>query len=151
MPVAPSVYLAPITPENVLVVCGLDVLPEQRSFVSPNAVSLAEAYVKPHAVPLAVVTGGDVVGFVMLWDDGDLSRIGVWRLMVDSRFQGRGYGAGAIRAIVEYARARSDVEEIVVGALPGVSGPTEFYTGQGFEPTGEVRADGEVRYRLGVR
>lgn len=143
-----SVQLRPVSADNVLAVCALDVRPDQRSFVSPNAESLAQAYVEPHAVPFAIYRGDDLVGFLMLFDDGVLPRIGLWRLMIGHEFQGRGYGAAAVRAVVDRARRRDTVTEVVVGALPGEKGPSAFYQSFGFAPTGEVREDGEVRYRL---
>lgn len=140
--------LRAISADNAAAVRSLEVRPEQRSFVSPNAESLTEAETQTHAVPFAIYSDGDLVGFLMLYDDGALPMIGLWRLMIAQEFQGRGFGAAAVRAVIDYARQRETVMELVVGALPGEHGPSGFYEAMGFVATGEVRDDGDVRYRL---
>jgi hypothetical protein len=55
-----GVRLEPVTQENVRAVCDLRVAPAQESFVTPNAVSLAEAYVYPEAWCRAVYAGDDL-------------------------------------------------------------------------------------------
>lgn len=142
------VLLSPVTRQNVLEVCGLSVAPDQERFVSSNAVSLAEAYVKPEAKPFAVLAHEQIVGFAMLYDDGRVPAVGLWRLMIDRSHQGRGYGTQAVQALVVHARGLRPLETVQVGAMPGAGGPGPFYERQGFEATGEIRGDGEVRYRL---
>lgn len=144
------VCLTPITRANVLAVCALDVAPSQRGFVSPNAVSLAEAYVRPEAKPFAVDCEGVAVGFVMLYDDVELPIVGLWRLMIDHAHQGQGYGSDAVALIIDHVRGLGRVGELHVGAMPGQGGPGPFYERLGFVTTGEVRDDGEVRYRLPI-
>jgi diamine N-acetyltransferase len=142
------VRISPVTRDNVLLVCALSVAPDQERFVSPNAVSLAEAYVRAEAKPFAVVADEAVVGFAMLYDDRELPVVGLWRLMIDRDHQRRGYGAQTVELLVSHARGLRPLESMHVGAMTGPGGPGPFYEGLGFEPTGEVRDDGEVRYRL---
>lgn len=143
------VRIAAVTRDNVLLVCRLRVAPEQEQFVSSNAVSLAEAYVKPEAKPFVVLAPDEeVVGFAMLYDDGTLPVVGIWRLMIDQHRQRRGYGAQVVQALVSHARGQRLLEAVEVGAMPGAGGPGPFYERQGFGPTGEIRDDGDVRYRL---
>jgi diamine N-acetyltransferase len=42
-----NVELREITSETVRAICELEVTPDQRSFVAPNAVSIAEAHFTP--------------------------------------------------------------------------------------------------------
>jgi diamine N-acetyltransferase len=137
-----------MTRDNVLPVCGLSVADGQEGFVSPNAVSLAEAYVRPEARPFAVLADDVVVGFAMLYDDGESPVIGLWRLMVDRNHQRRGYGAQAVELLVRHARAIRPLDYVQVGAVAEPGGPGPFYERLGFEPTGEVSDGGEVQYRL---
>jgi diamine N-acetyltransferase len=146
------VALAEVTRHNVRSVCRLDVAPEQRSFVAPNAVSLAEALVRPDAW-YRVITADDVpVGFVMLSLDPaggpDGSPVSyLWRLMIADGLQGRGYGRAALALVVDHVRSLPNASEITVSWVPGEGSPEGFYLGLGFEPTGEVE-DGEVVGRL---
>ena len=87
-----DVRLEPVTQDDVRAVCDLRVAPAQESFVTANAISLAEAYVYPQAWCRAVYAADELVGFVMLHDTADEPGYMLWRLMIDARFQGRGLG-----------------------------------------------------------
>jgi diamine N-acetyltransferase len=145
------VSLEPVTKDNVIEVCFLTVAPDQEELVSDNALSLAEAYVRPEARPFAVAADdGALVGFAMLYDDGETPAVLIWRLMIDARFQRRGHGTAAVKSILQLVRDEGRVKEILVGAMPGEGGPAPFYLRLGFEATGEVKSDGETMYRLGL-
>ena len=148
-----AVSLIEVSKDNVRAVCRLVVAPSQRGFVAPNAVSLAEALVSPHAWYRAIAADGALVGFVMISDlpDGEDGagppEYYLWRLMIGDGFQGRGYGAEAVRLLVEHVRTRPGATELLVSWVPGEGSPEAFYRGLGFEATGVVH-DGEVEGRL---
>lgn len=62
------VSLHEITADTVRAVCALEVSPEQRGFVAPNAVSIAEAHFEPRAWFRAIYAryGFEVTGEVEL-------------------------------------------------------------------------------------
>ena len=142
-----AVELREITKETVRAVCLLQVAPEQRGFVAPNAVSFAEAMFEPKAWFRAIVADDVPVGFVMLSVDEDAPEYYLWRLMVDAGYQGRGYGREAMRLVIEHVRSLRGASELLVSWVPEEGGPGSFYRGLGFEPTGEID-DGEVVARL---
>jgi diamine N-acetyltransferase len=92
---------------------------------------------------------GQLVGFVMISDgilqevlDADDDVVGpyfLWRLLIDHRFQGRGYGAATIDAVVRYVRTRPNAEVLLTSCKAGVGSPQPFYLHYGFEKTGEVK------------
>lgn len=139
----PFVQLVSITAENVRAVCNLSVSMEQERFVASAAVSLAEAGVYPQAWCRAIeVPGVGLVGFVMLHDTTEEPGYMLWRLLVDRRFQGRGYGRAAVRSVAEYVRGRPGAVHLKVGARRGTGSPRAFYESLGFSPTGEA-TDGD--------
>jgi len=142
-----SVRLEPITPENVLAVCDLRVAPAQESLVTPNSVSLAEAYVHEQAWCRAVYAGDDLVGFVMLHDAATGPGHMLWRLMIDARFQGRGFGAQVVHRVMEYVRTRPGATQLKVSVHPGEGSPGPFYESLGFVATGELSGDQPVLAR----
>jgi diamine N-acetyltransferase len=143
------VELREVTAETVRAVSLLQVGPEQRSYVAPNAVSIAEAMFEPKAWFRAIVADDVPVGFAMLSLDPETAEYYLWRFMVDARFQGRGYGAAAIRLLVDHVRTLPGASALLVSWVPADGGPEPFYRGLGFEPTGEVD-DGEVVARLAL-
>ena len=91
---------------------------------------------------------GELVGFVMIADgipaetlaadDDIVGPYFLWRLLIDERFQGRGYGRAAIDAVVDYLRSRPDAEVLLTSCRAGEGSPQPFYLRYGFVLTGEV-------------
>jgi len=155
-----AVTLEEITDENRAAVLALRVAPAQEQFVSSVRDSLAEAAEYQHAKPWyrAVFARGEPaepVGFVMVsWncEPQPPEIIGpwfLWKLLIDERHQGRGYGAAVVWQIAELVRAEG-ATELLTSFVPGDSGPAGFYQRLGFVPTGELDDSGEVIVRLGL-
>ena len=148
----PGIELRVITRENIRAVLMLKVKPEQECFVASNAVSLAQAYVyQGRAWPRAVYADGELVGFVMLdligtdhaEYEGGTPYYYIWRLMIDARHQGKGYGRAALLAVIEYIRSLPGAQEVKLSYVPKPGNPEPFYRSLGFEPNGVIDEDGE--------
>jgi diamine N-acetyltransferase len=97
----------------------------------------------------SVHDGDELVGFVMISDnipaetlaadDDILGPYFLWRLLVDSAYQGRGYGRATIDAVVDYIRARPHPDVLLTSCVAGEGSPLPFYLRYGFEKTGEVK------------
>lgn len=148
----PDIGLVDVTAKTVDTVIDLEVSPEQRTFVAPNAVSIAQAYFEKAAWFRAVAVDGEPVGFVMLFDptlpgvtlenDDRPDEILLWRFMIDHRHQGRGIGRRALDLVVAHARSRPGVKRLMSSYVPGERGPRDFYLRCGFTETGEMDSDG---------
>jgi diamine N-acetyltransferase len=143
----PTVSLREVTADTVRAICRLDVRPQQRGYVAPNAVSIAQAYFQPRAWFRAVYADETPVGFVMLHEDPDKEEYFLWRFMVAAEHQGRGYGRRALDLVVDHVRERPGARELLSSYVPGDDGPGEFYRRYGFVETGELD-DGEAVIRL---
>ena len=149
--------LREIDDANRAAVVGLKVAPGQEQFVSSVAGSLAEADEYRHANPWyrAVYDGDEPVGFVMLsWNVEPqppeiLGPWFLWKLLVDKRHQGRGYGREIVSKVVDLVRAEG-ATELLTSYVPESGGPAGFYERLGFVPTGEVDPDGEIVMRLAL-
>ena len=149
------VSLRPLSESNRQAVEALRVSPSQERFVSGVAESLLEAAEHPDAGALYwVVHAEDTpVGFVMIADEvgsPDYIPHYLWKLLIDERYQGQGFGTATLDLIVEYFRGRPGVEVLSTSAGQGDSSPITFYERYGFEQTGEV-SDDEVLLRLKLR
>lgn len=139
-----TINLREITAATLRDMTGLRVAPEQADSVASNAESIAEAHFHPEAWFRGIYAGDTPVGFVMLEDRSLLPEpdyetpINLWRLMIDRRYQGRGYGRAALTLILEHVRARLRQRQFPTSYVPGSHGPEGFYLGLGFVPTGEV-------------
>jgi diamine N-acetyltransferase len=143
---SPIVTLREITAETVIPVIKLAVSESQKKFVAPNAVSLAQALFAPEAWFRAIYAGEELVGFVMLADESLKSppppapTVGVWRFMLDSRFQGKGIGRAAMQLVIAHVREKRVFRVLELSYVPGPGSPEPFYLSLGFRHTG--RSDG---------
>lgn len=106
-----------ITNDNVADICALEVFEHQKSFVAPNVLSLAEAYAYINeglfAKPFGIYSNSLLIGFILMGygadSDPDEPAIAngnyiLWRLMIDKKFQGKGYANPVLQAAIGYIR-----------------------------------------------
>ena len=144
-----AVNLRPISEENVLAVIRLDVTEEQKEFVAPNSVSIAQAAHTTNRWERAIYAGDDPVGYVLLSEDRKKPRYYLWRYMIDKRYQGMGFGGAAMRQVIDYVRTLPDASEMFLTYVPHENGPRDFYAKFGFVDTG-IEHEGELEMRLGL-
>ncbi len=142
-----TVELREITKETVRAVLKVETTEEQRDFVAPTAVSIAQAYFEPKAWFRAIYADDEPVGFVMQFDDTETPEYYLWRLLIGADCQGKGYGRAAMDQVIDYVRTRPNATELLTSWVPKPGGPEAFYLDLGFAPTGEVDG-GEVVGRL---
>jgi diamine N-acetyltransferase len=134
----------------------------QSSYVAPNPRSLAEAKSNPGAWARAICADEIPVGFVMLFmpflpdaierPQVRRDQIGLWRFMIDHRFQKMGFGRQALKLICAECGRHAGIVEVLSSYVPGPHGPEKFYLSQGFVKTGDFRAGGtEVEIVLSLR
>lgn len=140
------VQLIEITDDNVNEVIKLsETLSQDHSkMVAPNVVSLAQAYASYDCTYVRAIYSDEVlVGFVMLDTDYEREKTGkkegvyLWRLMIASEFQEKGYGKLTIDLLVKHFRDQGKKHFDVTSGL-GKGSPLEFYKNYGFEDTGDL-------------
>ena len=110
--------LEAITAHNGDSICQLSVKEAQWDFVASNQISLAEAQTAlsggGHAYPFGIYDEGLPVGFLMIgygtdehWENPPAiaqNNYNIWRLMIDARYQGKGYGRQALQLALSFIR-----------------------------------------------
>ena len=133
------VSLKEITRDNIDEVLALKVDEGQKSFVSTNADSLVQAYVYSEtAFPFAVYNDDILVGFIMMGYYEAKSYYTLWKFMIDSRYQNKGYGRKALELGIKFLQDRFDVSEIYTGVVPGNTVAKKLYESVGFAETGLI-------------
>jgi len=149
------VRLLEITDANRVAVEAVRILPEQEEYGDTVVEALEEAARSPENRPWwrAVYVGYTPVGFVMLSLDAppvaerSPFRFFLWKLLIDARFQRRGYGTATIDAVVDLLRDYPAADALFTSAVPGPASPASFYEHYGFVRTGEI-FDDEIVLRL---
>ena len=132
-------------------IVAIRIAPGQERFVNSVADAMKEAVEWARARPWyrAVYAGDEPIGFVMLsWDvepqPPDI--IGpwfLWKLIVDQRYQGKGYGREIVGMVVELIRGEG-ATELLTSHVPGEGSPAGFYAKLGFVPTGALDPNGDI-------
>ena len=137
-----AVSLREITPENIRAVLGLEVAPEQKSvYPRSNGYSIAEGHYPTDDDPVwmrVIYANETPVGFLMTSEARDRGEYFLWRLMVDAEHQGRGYGSGAVKLLIERIKATGNARMLLTSHLKGDGNASGFYEKLGFVYTGEV-------------
>ncbi len=131
-----QVRLEAVTALNREAVAALVLLPRQRGLVASNAESLEEAAEDAAAIPRAVIAGGRVVGFLMYSAPEGDDRAIIYRLMIDRREQGRGYGRAAVAAALDEIARRPHVRGVAICYARGNEAARRLYAGFGFVERG---------------
>jgi diamine N-acetyltransferase len=130
----------------------LRLAPGQDAYVSSNALSIGQAGFNPGAWYRAIYAGDVAVGFFMLFDPqrpGAIMRemfepgdVGLWRFMIDARYQGMGFGHTTLDMICALVRNIPHCKRLTSSVIPGRQGPEIFYLKYGFKRTGRFRDNG---------
>ncbi|MDQ3801757.1 MAG: GNAT family N-acetyltransferase [Acidobacteriota bacterium] len=145
-----NITLREITPENFSAVINLDVAEDQKLFVAPNVKSIAQTKIYPTMTPMAVYNDRDEpVGFVMYGYDPDDGRYYLVRLMIDHKYQGKGYGKAAALEVARRMRETEGCDALYLSFVPENTGAEKLYSSIGFERTGEI-SSGEIVMRLNL-
>lgn len=147
-----------ITQDNLREIAALAVAEHQGRFIAPNAMSIMEAYVAITnggvALPFGIYDGDRAVGFIMFTygakKDEGMPEVAyhnycIWRLMIDARYQGQGYGRQAMREALRYMRSApcGPGQRCWLCHHPENAAAKAFYEKCGFTETGEL-FDGEA-------
>ncbi|MBO4938543.1 MAG: GNAT family N-acetyltransferase [Oscillospiraceae bacterium] len=102
-----QITLERINEENFIDAFHLKLGKDQKRFVSHPIRSLAQAYVYyRQCTPFGIFLEETMVGYVMVIYDYDLEEYNIWHMMIDKKFQGRGYGKAAMEACLVYVASK---------------------------------------------
>lgn len=125
----------------------LSVSEQQKEFVADNAYSLLQSTFLKDQYPLAIYHQNSMVGFIMYGADSETSRMEMSRLMIDQKYQGKGYGRKATQLLLEQLTHTYGEIELFTSAEPENVSAIRLYESLGFEKTGEMMW-GEVVLKL---
>jgi N-acetyltransferase len=143
-----TVSLKAITEDELVPILRLNAGAVGERMVASNGISLAQAAYSKNAVPRAIYADDTPVGFLMLYDptldpaqakkdEAKTDAIDVWRLMIDFKQQGNGYGEAAMYEAWRYALAQPGITRVRLSFVPVEGNPSPFYKKMGFVETGE--------------
>ena len=135
------IRLEPIGPDNWRE--PLEVFEEQRRFVAAPAVILARAYAyREQGSQARLILDGDTPVGMLLWHDWPEEEQYVFsQLLIDRRYQRRGFGEQAARLALDEMRSDGRYPAVCLCYIEGDEPARKLYEKLGFVPTGEVYED----------
>ena len=153
-----SITLQPVTAGNWRALIKLKVREDQAGFVASNLYSIAEVQFgfeeEGHwdFYPFGAYVGDEPVGFLMYCFNFNHSRFQAFitRLMVDEKFQGKGYGREIMKQAMDVFRAKEQIKNVGISYEPHNEVARKLYASLGFIEPGEIM-DGETLAVLNLR
>lgn len=149
-----TITLQPITADNWIDCINLKPTEEQQriGFVSPNQLSLAQAYAERWWQPYAISADDTMVGFVLYgcWPqsgvpvhhtDAEPGVHFILRFMIDARYQGRGYGRAGMAAVIAQIKTELGAHKLAISYDASNPVMAQLCRSVGFQPTGRVIND----------
>jgi diamine N-acetyltransferase len=150
--------LRPVTKDNWEALIDLKVRDDQKNFVASNLYSIAQAQFGEEFEghwdlhPFGIYDGDTPVGFLMYGYNFShpTQQAFVIRLMVDEKFQGRGFGRFAMEKTLEIFRADERIQIVGISYEPENDAARKLYAKLGFLETGRI-IEGEVEAVLKLK
>lgn len=142
-----SLFLRPITAENRKEAEALETAPGQEGFVESVTECLQEADQVKCWRPVGIYTEkSELVGFAMygyFWQYPPFGRVWLDRLLIDRRYQGRGYGKEAVELLLEQLWREYHRRKIYLSVYQENAAAIRLYQKFGFAFNGELDLHGE--------
>ena len=129
------IYLVDIDPSNWRL--DLKVAESQKNYVASSAVMLARAYAYRNARSQALLIYEDEtpVGMVLYHDEDSLDAYIFSEILIDERFQGKGYGTTATKLVLDRMKKDGRYHKVVLCYIEGNDAAKRLYEQFGFVET----------------
>ncbi|MEK4511122.1 GNAT family N-acetyltransferase [Paenibacillus sp. FSL K6-2524] len=118
-----------------------------EEFVASNAVSIAQSKIQDGWITKAIYDDEIMVGFAMYGFSYEDNLYEICRIMIDHKYQGKGYGKVALGKVIEEMKNFQDCHEIFISFDPDNLIGKRLYESFNFKDTGEIIED-ELLYSL---
>lgn len=130
-----NINLRDITKDNWVDMIELEITKEQENYVALNSESIAASKFYDYYINRGIYLDDKPVGFIQYYpnyDDGKPKEIFIDQLMIDKKFQGKGYGTKAIERVVEEIKQLEGFTSILICYVEGHDIMKKFFERFGF-------------------
>ena len=127
------VRLVELNVDNWMAACKLSVTAEQKKvFPIPNVYWIGISRYEEHTTLYAIAHEDKIVGLIGLGYDEDGISGYINPLMIDEKYQGKGYSKEALRLAIEYLKDNFEVQVIHLGHRKNNNSASALYESFGF-------------------
>lgn len=142
-----NIHFEPIKEENREAALKLRIAKNQQGFIETVAQCLDEADQCRRWHPVGIYDGTTMVGFAMygffFWQYLPFGRLWLDRLLIDEKYQGKGYGSAALHGLVEQLKRDYRCKKIYLSVIRENQIAATIYEKFGFRFNGQRDVHGE--------
>jgi len=143
-----NVHLKEIDDTNEYIVRSIKLKPGQEKFIESVDECLKEASMYREWHPVAIYVHDEVIGFAMYGSFGPNKDTWIDRIMIDEKFQGKGYGKLAMMQLIDIVSKEYGVNVIYLSIIEENRAAYNLYKSMGFEFMNERDPNnGELLFR----
>ena len=132
---------------NIDEVRKVSVNKNQESFIDTVNECFKEAELYTRWCPVAIYCDDIVVGFAMYGAFGENPDTWIDRIMIDYKYQNRGFGKCAMKELIKIVTKRYEVHTVYLSFVKDNNIARNLYENLGFKFTGEYDPEGELIYK----
>lgn len=139
-----ELFLKRVDESNFIECFNLRLGEGQDRFVSTTIRSLAQAYVYYNqCTPFGIYKDDTMVGYVMVIYDYDEGTYNLWHMIIDEKYQGKGYGTAAVELCIDYIKTKpfGISNTVILTCNADNSHAIHIYEKLGFKVTGDMDED----------
>ncbi|SHJ11059.1 diamine N-acetyltransferase [Clostridium cavendishii DSM 21758] len=121
-----------------------------EEFIASNAYSIVQSNFENGWITKAIYDENTMVGFTMYGYCYEDNLYEISRIMIDHKYQGKGYGKAALGKVIEEMKSFKDCNEIFLSFDQENQIGKKLYESFNFKDTGKI-IDGELLYSLSLK
>jgi diamine N-acetyltransferase len=121
-----------------------------EEFVASNALSIAQSKIQKGWITKAIYDENIMIGFTMYGYCYENNFYEICRIMIDHKYQAKGYGKESLRKVIKEMKKFKDCNEIYLFFDPENKLAKRLYENLGFKDTGKI-INGELLYSLTLK
>lgn len=124
---------------------SLELEDKQEDFLESNSYSLLQAQFEEELYPYCIYDEDEMIGFLMYGEEEpELNRIEMCRLMIDKKYQNKGYGRKVVNRLLDFIEDNYGHIKFYARVNPENDIAKNLYEDLGFKDTGEILWDEEI-------
>lgn len=145
-----DVFFTNINNSNESVVKNITLKSGQEAFIESVEECLKEATTYEGWHPVAINHNEDIIGFAMYGSFGPNKDTWIDRIIIDAKYQGKGYGRIAMKKLIGIVASKFEVNDIYLSIVEDNIVAYKLYKSMGFEFINERDPNGELIFKYSL-
>jgi diamine N-acetyltransferase len=145
-----NIFFKDIDNTNEHIVRNIKLRPEQEKFIETVDECLKEADTYNEWCPVAIYNDEEIIGFAMYGSFGPNKDTWIDRIMIDEKYQDKGFGKIAMINLIEIVSEKYGVNTIYLSIVEENISAYNLYKSIGFEYINEKDVNGELIFKYTI-